>query len=130
MHYAGPQLGMDRVPYFACSDVTLRPYKVGLNITDSFALEVPLVTTTHPGHSPEIAYLEHGVNGYATADDVESYAEGIVRVLTDQALAATLRAGCRSSAAKYTLGEMVRRFADGIEAALTATGQAPGATSM
>ena len=62
VHYAGPRYGTARVPYFMLSDVFLMPGLVGLAVLDCFALETPLLTTRYPYHSPEIEYLEAGVD--------------------------------------------------------------------
>jgi hypothetical protein len=97
------------------------PGLVGLAILDSFALEVPLVTTSDVAHSVEIAYLEHDVNGLmVSADEVTPamYAESVVSLLRDPVRLERLRRRCRDDRQRYTIEEMVRRFADGVEAAL------------
>ena len=79
-----------------------------------FACGVPLLTTESTAHGPEIAYLEQGVNGLMTANDVGAYAAACVRLLRDPAALDALRAGCAASANEYTLQNMARRFAQGI----------------
>ena len=66
IHYVGSKFGPERGPYFAISRVMLMPGLVGLAIIDSFAAGTPIFTTDAPVHSPEIAYLENGVNGIMT----------------------------------------------------------------
>lgn len=122
VHYLGPKLGADKVPYVAVADLLLMPGLVGLVILDSFALGAPIVTTHDAPHSPEIDYLEHGRNGIMlpAGTTPEAYAHEVVRLLRDRGAIDVLQAGCRESAERYTIEEMVSRFADGIVAALGA----------
>lgn len=123
VHYLGPLLGIDTVPYVAIADVMLMPGLVGLAILDSFALETPIVTTADAPHSPEIDYLEEGRNGIllGAGTTVEQYAHEVVRLLSDPEALTGLRAGCREAAGRYTIEAMSARFADGIMAALEAS---------
>ena len=123
IHYVGPQFGAARVPYFLLANAMLMPGLVGLAIVDSFALCTPLVTTSMQGHSPEIAYLQAGRNGLMTVDDVESFAAGVVAVLTDAALNARLRSGCEESTSVLTLDAMAQRFARGVAECLDTCGR-------
>jgi glycosyltransferase involved in cell wall biosynthesis len=121
LHHVGVKTGVDRVPYMAAAQLLLMPGLVGLAILDSFALEVPLVTTSDVAHSVEIAYLEHDANGLMVAADEVTpamYAEAVVALLSDPARLARLKQRCREERQRYTIEEMVRRFADGVEAAL------------
>jgi len=122
IHFVGPKLGLERVPYFAISQVFLMPEVVGLAVLDCFALMVPLVTCHHSQHGPEIEYLEPGVNGIVVekSDDPAAYADAVVSILSDKELHARLVQGCQGSQKKYSLDEMVRRFVEGIEGALRA----------
>ena len=52
IHYVGPKFGRELVPYFMASKLLLMPGLVGLVVLDSFACEVPLVTTNVAYHSP------------------------------------------------------------------------------
>jgi glycosyltransferase involved in cell wall biosynthesis len=118
MRYAGPRFDLEKVKYFCLADVFLLPGLVGLALLDSFALEVPMVTTRYPFHSPEIAYLENGVNGIITEYDLKGYADGVVGLLSDRAMHERIIEGCRASAGKYTIENMVKNFAAGIRAVL------------
>jgi glycosyltransferase involved in cell wall biosynthesis len=119
-HHLGPRSGRDKVIVLAAAQVMLNPGLVGLGILDSFVCALPMVTTDCGLHSPEIAYLESGTNGLMTPDDLWAYADAIVRLLSDGALAERLRAGCARSAPKYTVVNMAERFLDGLEACLAA----------
>lgn len=118
IHWAGVRRGIEKVTLLACSAVMLIPAAVGLGVLDSFALQVPMVTTDCRGHGPEIAYLRSGTNGVTTAFTVDDYVAAVAGLLAHPDELARLRAGCRSSAALYTIEKMVARFVDGIEAAL------------
>jgi glycosyltransferase involved in cell wall biosynthesis len=114
IHYLGSRKGVDKVKLICLSSVMLNPGMVGLGILDSFVCGVPMVTTQDPKHSPEIAYLKPGVNGFLTSMNEDDFAAGVIRVIQDQQLHALLSEGCLASAIEYTLENMVENFADGI----------------
>jgi glycosyltransferase involved in cell wall biosynthesis len=122
IHYVGPAFDGDRVPYFALARLALMPGGVGLGIVDSLALEVPLVTTDVPYHGPEIEYLENGVNGVIIKEttDPTDYADAVAALLLQPSRLESLRKGCRLAADRYTIEEMVERFAAGTLDALSA----------
>lgn len=124
IHYVGPRFDEAKVPFFAASRLLLMPGLVGLAVLDAFALETPLVTTAVDYHSPEIDYLENGVNGVIVepADDPGLYARAVVELLRDDARRARLVQGCRAARERYTVEDMAARFADGVVAALAAGG--------
>ena len=126
IHAAGPVFDEARVPYFLLADLVLMPGLVGLGILDCFALEVPMVTTAVHYHSPEIAYLDDGVNGMmlSAACSPAQFAEAVAALLHDAERAERLRAGCRQARSRYTVEEMVERFADGVTKALDVQGLA------
>lgn len=118
VHYVGPVSGVRKAQVLALSDVMLNPGLVGLGILDSFVCRVPLITTDCGIHSPEIAYLESGKNGVMTPDVMSRYVDEAVRVLQDDEYRLALVSGCSSSASRFTIGHMARKFADGIETSL------------
>ena len=120
VHYVGPKFDEEKVPYFMLSRLFLMPGLVGLAILDAFALETPLITTNISYHSPEIDYLVDGVNGVIVSepDDPSVYAAQVSNLLKDDKACENLIAGCRAARGKYTIEEMVKRFAEGIIMAL------------
>jgi L-malate glycosyltransferase len=114
MRYVGSITGPERAVYFALSEVVLMPGAVGLVIVDSFNAARPIFTTNHNLHGPEIAYLEHGRNGFMSRLDVDDYASDVVAFLCAPAMQAEIRTGCRQSARTYSLENMAQRFSDGI----------------
>lgn len=129
IHYVGARFNEDKVPYAALASCFLMPGLVGLAILDTFALEIPLVTTAYHSHSPEIAYLIDGENGLMVqeGESVEAYSQAVTRVLNDAEFHEHLVAGCRRCQTKYTVEEMARRFAEGVEHALAGRRPAPTA---
>lgn len=112
--------GTDKVPFFMFSKLCLMPGAVGLVILDAFALETPLITTNITYHGPEIDYLVDGINGIIVqeTEDPNSYAEQVAYLLQDKDALDKLKEGCRIAKTKYTMNEMVERFASGIIQAL------------
>jgi glycosyltransferase involved in cell wall biosynthesis len=121
IHYKGSLFDAEKVPYFKLSRLMLLPGLVGLSVVDSFALETPLVTTSIDYHSPEIDYLESGVNGLivSPADNVRCFAHAVIDLLKDNSRRQKMVAACREARELYTLDRMSDRFADGILHALT-----------
>ncbi|MBD0296096.1 MAG: glycosyltransferase family 4 protein [Flavisolibacter sp.] len=114
VHYVGPKFGIEKVKYFKLSSLFLMPGLVGLAVLDSFALQTPTITTKYPFHSPEIEYLEEGVNAMITEDTVESYAKAVIEMLTYENKRKVLVEGCNRAASKYTIEQMADNFANGI----------------
>lgn len=116
--WVGVRHGRDKALYASLGQVMLNPGLVGLNVLDSFAFGLPLLTTDCDIHSPEIAYLRSGRNGIMTADDPEEYVASAERVLTDVRFREELAGNCRADANRYTLDNMAENFTAGILAAL------------
>lgn len=117
--WVGARFGREKAAYVSVAQVMLNPGLVGLGILDAFVCGVPMLTTDCGIHSPEIAYLNNGRNGVMTENNLERYVDASVRLLRDPEALSRLRAGCTASAGEYTVENMVRRFADGIESALS-----------
>ncbi len=116
--WVGIKKGFEKAAYFRLADVMLNPGLVGLHILDAFCAGMPMITTATAKHSPEIAYLENGVNGIITSDDPAEYASAVVRLLNDQEHYRKLSEAALSSSKLYTVEEMANRFADGIYSCL------------
>lgn len=112
--YLGVRKGQAKADVLALAQVMINPGLVGLTILDSFVCGVPIITTDWTGHSPEIAYLINGENGVMTANSLDDYVSAVSALLLDEAAMARLKIGCKASAAKYTVENMARNFADGI----------------
>jgi L-malate glycosyltransferase len=114
IHYVGPKFGRDRAMYFRVSQALLMPGLVGLAIVDSFVAGTPLFTTDIRSHSPEISYLEHGINGMLTPFSIGHYANAVAEFFESEELQKRLREGCQRDARVYAFEHFVERFASGI----------------
>lgn len=112
--WVGARFGREKVAYLSMAQVMLNPGALGLGVMDAFVCQAPMITTDCGNHGPEIAYLENGVNGVMTADDLDAYVETSVHLLRDAQALETLRIGCIASAREYTVENMARRFVDGV----------------
>jgi glycosyltransferase involved in cell wall biosynthesis len=121
--YIGPKFNNEKVPYFKLSKLFLMPGLVGLNILDSFALELPMVTTNVEYHSPEFEYLQNGINGVVVneTNDKYQYSEKVYELLTSEEKILSLKESCRESSETYTIENMVQNFSGGILKALEVT---------
>lgn len=113
IHYVGPKFEEERVKYFKISDIQIMPAAVGLGMLDSFAMETPMITTVNSFHGPEIEYLENGVNGFITNDNIDDYTNKVIDVLKTEKYK-DLKDSCKISASEYTLEKMVNNFKNGI----------------
>ena len=88
------------------------PGGVGLGVLDSFALELPLITTSVPCQGPEVDYLHDGVNGMVVQDagSGREYADSIASLLHDSRALERLRIGCRESADSYSIENMAGKL--------------------
>ncbi len=117
-HWVGVRKGREKAAYFRLAEVILNPGLVGLHVLDAFCAGAPMFTTDNARHSPEIAYLEHGVNGFILSDNPEVYAEEVVSLLQDKSRFKVVREAALEAAKKYTLVHMVSNFVEGIESCL------------
>lgn len=125
VQWLGMRSGAAKARVLAASDVLLNPGLVGLGILDSFACEIPMFTTDCGIHSPEICYLENGVNGVITPNTLADYVAAVVEACTLPDVAMRLKAGLRVAGQRYTIENMADNFCRGIQACL----QRPAARS-
>ena len=118
IRYLGVQYGARKAALYRLAQLTLCPGLVGLNILDAFLSGVPLITLSDSLHSPEIAYLEPGVNGHSVVGGAGAYADCVLDLIRDDRARARLSEGALAAAQRYTLENMALRFVDGIEACL------------
>ena len=113
-HYVGTKFGLEKAIYLKSALLNLNPGLVGLGILDSFLSKTPLVTTDCNIHSPEIAYLENGVNGLITPYNIEAYSKACVDLIRNSEAIEKMKDNCFFSAQKYTINNMVENFYEGI----------------
>lgn len=114
IHAVGVKHGIDKAAYFRLAEFVLNPGLVGLHVLDAFAAGIPMVTTREARHSPEIAYLEDGRNGFVVAGGPDEYARAVSDILTDAGKLARARAEALAAGKIYTTENMALAFADGI----------------
>ena len=119
-HHLGSCYGDERVALASVASIQLMPGLVGLNIVDAFALGIPTLTTGIDYHSPEIEYLEDGVNGIMASkhSTPREYAQIAANLLGDHDRLAAMQVEADRSARELSVEEMARRFADGVVQAL------------
>ena len=117
-HCVGVKKGPEKAAFFKRATAYLNPGMVGLHVLDAFCAGLPMFTTANARHSPEIEYLEHGMNGFIVADDPAAYAEAVIAMIRDPVRCAAVAAAARAAARKYTLEKMVCNFVRGIEECL------------
>lgn len=126
VHVVGVKRGLDKARYFRLAHLQLNPGLVGLHVLDAFSAGLPMITTSTALHSPEIAYLRHGVNGIVVdGDDPDDYAGQVVSLLVDGDKRTAMAERCLQDAQRYTVENMARNFADGVIACLRSYGRYP-----
>lgn len=118
LHLVGPKFGLDKAALFKLAKVIVNPGAVGLVILDSFTAGVPLVTTPHAFHGPEIAYLRDGQNGLFADDTPEAFAAAVLRLLSDETYRLALAQGGLADSHLYSAETMAERLVSGIETCL------------
>lgn len=114
----GTRKGRDKALYFRMSSVMLNPGAVGLHVVDAFCAGVVLVTTADALHGPEIAYLEHGINGLICSPSAQAIAGAVTGLIDDPVRMRTIQQGAHQAAGRYTLQSMLNNFVDGLVKAL------------
>jgi glycosyltransferase involved in cell wall biosynthesis len=72
------QIAVEKVDlYLLAADITVMPGMTGLAIVHSFAIGRPYITIKSTYHSPEVAYLKHGVNGLMADANMEAFCDAV-----------------------------------------------------
>lgn len=118
LHLVGVRKGREKAMYFRMADVILNPGAVGLHIVDAFCSGLVMITTRTARHGPEVAYLRDGENGAYGGDTPDTYSHTVLSIIQDTIRLQRMKDAALIDSNRYTLKNMVNRFADGIEAAL------------
>lgn len=118
VHYLGPLYGRESALAMRMSEVFMIPGMVGLAVLDAFAAGLPVLTTDHDYHGPEVDYLEPGTNGLISPNHLESYADAVAELLNSPHELARLRSGSLVAAQRYTVENMANNFRNGIRECL------------
>jgi glycosyltransferase involved in cell wall biosynthesis len=114
LDYRGACFAEDKVQAFAEADLVLNPGLVGLAILDAFAAGLPFITTDFAGHSPEISYLQHQINGLQLPMQAQALVTALQTLQQEPAKLATLADGALKSAELYSMAAMVTHFSRGV----------------
>ncbi len=120
LKWVGARNGEEKAAWFRLAELVLNPGAVGLHVLDSFCAGVPLVTMQNAQHGPEIAYVRNGTNGIIVCGNAASYADTVISLLHDRSRLDSIKRAASQEAQRYTLGNMVSQFADGISRCLAA----------
>ncbi len=115
--WVGAVHGIERVNYLAQADVCLNPGMTGLSILDAFSVGIPFATTNCGIHSPEIAYLENGVNGIMSEATESAFAAAVSELIQSDDLV-MIKRNASHDGHRYTIEGMVQNFASGLMQAL------------
>ena len=63
--------------YLKSADISVMPGMTGLAIVHSFVLGKPYITVDSPYHSPEICYLQQGINGLMADNNLDAFCDAI-----------------------------------------------------
>jgi glycosyltransferase involved in cell wall biosynthesis len=121
LHHLGPRFDEEKAELLCSADVALMPGLIGLGVLDSFAAGLPVITVDAPFHSPEIAYLQPGVNSVILCLDAQpiDYAHATLTLLEDPVRFARLREHCVEASESLSIDSMAERFAAGVDRAMT-----------
>lgn len=114
----GPQFGRELAVLLSLAELWLNPGLVGLGVLDAFCAGLPVITRDLDVHSPEVEYIDHGVNGLVLAPDMNGYARTVVELLHDGERLRRMQRAAQDSAARHSIDAMAKNFARGIVACL------------
>jgi glycosyltransferase involved in cell wall biosynthesis len=110
VHFLGEIVDLkDTVAYFALADLMVLPSMVGLAIVHGFALGLPMITTSAPGHGPEIEYLSNN-SGVITDHHEAALSGAIQHIVNHPAGLDRMRKSALAQADKLSLDRSVDRF--------------------
>jgi len=118
IHFIGPVKDRQKSTALAAAHVILNPGLVGLGILDSFVSGTPMITTDCGIHSPEIAYLEHGVNGIMTADDMDEFVLAACEVINNERIYESISFNAKNLSSDLTITAMADNFSTALHSCL------------
>ena len=118
IHPLGATFDKPKAVCYRLADAFLCPGLVGLAILDALAASLPFITTDLPIHSPEIEYLEDGVNGLRLPYDIAAYGDAVAGLLADRPRLELMKDAAGKSARERPMSRMVDNFSQGIQRSL------------
>ena len=77
-----------------------------------------MITTDCGIHSPEIAYLESGVNGIMTASDADEFVLAACQMIDNDLLHQSISINAKKSSEELTIVKMAENFSAGLSSCL------------
>jgi glycosyltransferase involved in cell wall biosynthesis len=113
VHFLGEVVNPKEIAaYFSLADMMVLPSLVGLAIVHGFAFGLPMITTSAPGHGPEIEYLSDD-SGAITDFREAAFSRVIQHILNHPVRLEYMRKGARAQADRLRLDRSVGRFLQG-----------------
>ena len=118
----GPRFAREKVEIMLLGQIFLMPGLLGLAILDASAVGLPVATTNYPFHSPELAYLQHGVNGVVTTNwqSARAYADQVISLFKSHSELTRLSNSARQISVMYSIERMASQFTAGVVSAVKA----------
>jgi glycosyltransferase involved in cell wall biosynthesis len=91
---------------------------VGIGVPHAFAHGVPVVTRDALRHSPEVDYIQSGVNGLLVPGGLDDFARAIADLVSSPARLRALADGALRTRSELSLDAMVEAFDRGVAASL------------
>jgi glycosyltransferase involved in cell wall biosynthesis len=110
-------------PWFLTARCFIYPGPVGLSLIQALAYGLPVITHDNPReHNPEIAALEHGVNGLTfRRGDPDDLVRRVQQICQHGSTRERMsRAASDTIVANYSMAAMIERFATAVKAAANA----------
>lgn len=100
--------------YFSHADIFINTGMTGLAILDAFKAKLPYITMDNKIHSPEIDYLESGVNGFMSKNCKDDLVKCICELINNKEKITIMKKEAYKSSKKYDSSNMASNFYDGI----------------
>jgi len=114
IEYLGRLDGHEKALALSASDLALIPEWVGLVAVDALTAGVPIVTTHHHSHAPEIEYLVQGETVTFAAHSAWDMAREVTQLLRDSRRLERMQHNCLGASESFSIENMVGNFVNGI----------------
>ena len=106
----GPLHGRDKFIALSAASCLAITGIAGLNILDAMAVGLPVLAPRRSDHSPEIAFIEHGVNGYVTQDCMTEMAHQAAVLIPDADRLTVLQQAAKQTAMQLSIANMAQHL--------------------
>lgn len=113
----GPLHGRDKFVALSSARCLAVTGVAGLNLLDAMAMGLPVVVPQRSDHSPEVAYVQDGLNGALVPDAVPPLAEACAQLCLDDAAHSRMSEQAKRTAMALTVERMACNILSGALAA-------------